>query len=250
MTRAAFDPLDAPGAPGSHPDRPGHPSRRHRRPRCRVCGLHEEWCVCPILPRIDLPFEFLFVQHAVETARPTNTGRLAHHMLPNSRLIVYGRRGETADWSPLEEPGADYRLLYPRSSTRRLSAADWTARARPRLALVILDGTWHQAAHMAHRIAPLRGMPCVQLAEGLTSHWPIRHGRAPGQLCTAEAALRAVEALGHATAARAMAEAMALVAGRMLYMKGARPSAPTPEDARREVESWSIGPEARGGAPP
>ena len=210
------------------------PCRAHATPRCRVCGLHLPLCVCAQLPRLQLPERFLLVQHAVELDRPTNTGRMVEYMLPNSRLVLHGVRGQTTDETPLCDPELRYFLLYPRPGAPVLSPEMLAGVPRERTAVVLLDGSWRQAARMSHRLASLRGLPCVQLPPGAASAWDIRRPLHPGQLCTLEAAIRIVGILGHAAAAERMMEAMALINARMLYMKAILKSVKTLEDIRAE----------------
>ncbi len=211
------------------------PCRRHRLPRCRVCGLHRSICVCPLLPRVDVPCRLLLVQHAVEIDRPTNTGRLAAHMWPNSRILPYGLRGVPFDEAPLLDPSLHYRLLHPAPGALVLSEEEIASAGPPdRTVFVILDGSWRQAAHMARRIPALRAMPGYRLPDGPAGRWQIRRPRKAHELCTVEAVVRIVGLLGRGEEARRMEEAMDLVHARMLYMKGRLPCLPQPGAAASE----------------
>lgn len=219
------------------PPRARLPSRRHRLPRCRVCGLHIPLCVCPLMPRVELPVEFILVQHAVEIDRPTNTGRMVMGMLPNSRLITYAARGVPLDESPLREPDTRYLLMFPRSGARVLSPEAVEPAPFRRTALVMLDGSWAQASHMARRITSLWPMTCVRLPEGPPGAWAIRRPLKPEQLCTLEAAIRAVAVLGRTDEAARMQEILALIESRMLHMRGVLPRPKSLEEIRAAREA-------------
>ncbi|MBM4154528.1 MAG: DTW domain-containing protein [Lentisphaerae bacterium] len=245
------------------------PKRRHRKARCRGCGLHAEICVCPLLPRVDLPQEFLVIQNSIEILRPTNTGRIVATMLPNTRLLPFGLRADSVaalvqardeveplraepapaaeadgesgpkrsapfDESPLRRDDTDYLLLFPSDDAADLTPEMAAPRPGRRVALVLLDGTWHQASRMSHRIAALRGMRRVKLPPGAPSSWTIRNPLRPEQLCTLEAAIRVVDVLGRRDEAGRMMDGLELIEARMLYMKGRLPRPRGLEDVRAE----------------
>ncbi|MBP7274895.1 MAG: DTW domain-containing protein [Kiritimatiellae bacterium] len=200
-------------------------SRRHRRPRCRVCGLHLDRCCCAELPRAGLPQRLILIQHAVEAERPTSTGRMAAHCWGNSEVLCYGRGRTPMDESPLCRPGWTYALLFPRADA--LTVADWRRaheHADPaRTAIVVPDGSWHQAAHMTRRLRSLRGMTCLRLPEGPPGFWRIRVPLTPDRLCTAEAVARLLAEFGHPAASKAMLDALHHMHEVMWSMRGWTP---------------------------
>ncbi len=248
---------------------PQLPRRRHRKPRCRECGLHTTICVCPLLPRVELPQEFLVIQNAIEVLRPTNTGRMVAAMLPNARLLPYGvrvdstaaavqardvaepcraeptssgngdgkdgsRRSLPFDDASLRRADTDYLVLFPSDGSPVLTPEMAAPRPGRRVAFVLIDGTWHQASRMSHRIAALRGMRHVKLPPGPPSSWSIRNPLLPEQLCTLEAAIRVVAVLGRTADADRMLDALELIEARMLFMKGRLPRPKTLEEVRAE----------------
>ena len=226
-------------SPGPNPEsgRPSPsrlPKRRHRKPRCRACGLHTAICVCPLLPRVDLAQEFLVIQHAIEILRPTNTGRMVAAMLPNTVLMPFAVRGVPFDETPLRRGDTDYLLLFPSDDAVELTAELAAPRPGRRTAFVMLDGTWHQASRMSHRIDALQNVPRVRLPPGPPSSWTIRNPQRPDQLCTLEAAIRVVATLGRAEEADRMLDALELIEARMLYMKGRLPRPKTLEEVRAQ----------------
>lgn len=220
----------------SHPLDPPRKSggkRRHTTPRCRICGLHLPECCCAGLPRIFPRQRLILIQHAVESERPTSTGRMAAHCWGNSEVLLYGRGRTPFDESPLRRPGWTYALLFLRADAEPLDA--WLARPEvaraERVAFVVPDGSWHQASHMARRLGALRGMPCVRLPAGPPGFWRIRVPRTPDQLCTAEAIARLLAALGHAAAADSMLDSLRHMHDIMWKMRGWTPAPPpSPEN--------------------
>jgi DTW domain-containing protein YfiP len=164
--------------------------------------------------------------------RPTNTGRMAAYFWNEGTILPYGLRGVPMNEAALQEPGWTYLLLFYRPDAIPLD--DWLAQRGgvlpDRLAFVIPDGTWHQAAHMARRVRPLRDMPCVCLPPGRPGLWKIRTPRLPGQLCTAEAVIRLARWLGSADPADRMEDLLRIIQHHMLIMKGMKDEKePAPE---------------------
>ena len=176
--------------------------------------------MCAELPRIELPMEFMFVQHGVEYERPTNTGRIAHFMLPNSRLIHYATDAVPFDAAPLMQSDTEYHLLFPREGATELSLETLNDDSKKTQALVILDATWSRASRMSRRIDALQTTPCVKLPETRPGQWIIRRPSKSYQLCTLETAIRVVELMGRKEEAEAMLDGMKLVMSRMLYIRG------------------------------
>lgn len=230
-------PLPA-GESGNPAHRPRR-KRRHETPRCGDCGLHLPLCLCAYTPRVTLPFRWILVQHGVEVDRPTNTGRMVRSLFPGTERVLYGRRGVPLDCSPLECPDTDYLLIFPGADSQELTPAHLCPQPARRLALVLLDGTWSQASHMARRLTRLRELPAYRLPPGPPSRWKIRTASSPHQLCTLDAAIRTVALAGRSEEARALRIAMEWIMLRMLYMKGLRPGVADQAEAERHVETVS-----------
>jgi DTW domain-containing protein YfiP len=199
--------------------------RAHRKPRCRVCGLHLELCICAQLPRVELPLELLLVQHAVEEHRPTNTGRLVHHMFLRSRLIPYGQSDQPLNESLFREPGRRYFILFPRAGGRQLGRGDLVPSDGAPVTLVVPDGNWRQASRMVQRNRVLHEMPCLSLPPGPPGSWTIRNSKHKDRLCTAEAVIRVAEVLGFHEEAERMLAAMMDINEAMLRMRPKHPPA-------------------------
>lgn len=226
---------------GSIDGEPGGPKRRkrqHSAHRCAHCGLHLPLCLCAHTPRVRMPFRWILVQHGVEVDRPTNTGRMVMSFFPETERVLYGRRGVPLDCAPLTATDTDYLLIFPGKDSTELEAAELSPRPGRRLALVILDGTWRQASHMARRVPGLRGLPARRLPPGPPSGWQIRTPNEPHQLCTLDAAIRTVALAGQAEDARALRIAMEWIMLRMLYMKGRLPRPADRAEAERNVEAF------------
>jgi DTW domain-containing protein YfiP len=134
--------------------------------------------------------EVIFLRHASERDRLTNTGHWAALALEGSAVLEQGTPGVPLDGSALAAPGTW--VLYP--SPHAPSAA-----VPPPTRLVVPDGTWPQARRMLQRIPELRALPRL----ALPSARPALRLRRPaaGGMSTLEAVAAALRALGEADAA-------------------------------------------------
>lgn len=121
-----------------------------------MCWLHQEICLCAVVPRLAARTEVVIVRHVAELRLTSNTSRFAALALPNARILEYGG-GPTFDDGDLVGPGTA--LLYsagPSAAQRPLPSPLPTR-------LVVLDGSYRQTRRMYKRIAALRALPELAL---------------------------------------------------------------------------------------
>lgn len=152
----------------------------------------------------------VFLRHASERDRLTNTGHWGSLALPRSRVLEQGVRGQPLDASELAAPGTW--LLYP---SPHPPPADGPLPRR----IVVPDATWAQARRMVHRVPALRGLPRLPLpplAGAGAIRRPPRRGVGLGGMSTLEAVAAALRLLGEPAAAdrldALLADGVALVA--------------------------------------
>ena len=78
--------------------------------RCDRCRFPRPGCLCPAVPRVATDVEVIFLRHASERDRLTNTGHWASLALTRSRVLEQGVPGEPLDASGL---AAGAWLVYP-----------------------------------------------------------------------------------------------------------------------------------------
>lgn len=196
----------------------GRPRVRMNR-RCLVCGLWRERCVCAELPTAPFATRILVVQHASERFKPTNSGRLLVHMVEGAELRLFGAQNLAFDPRPLADPETDWRVLFPRPQAEVLGPG-LRAREGKRLGLVLLDGTWHQAARMTRRVPGVAELPFVTLPDGPPPVWTVRTQHLAQGRSTFEAGLDALEALEGPSAAALLRDAFVRHTERLLRLKG------------------------------
>lgn len=169
----------------------GESSAPAPRPHCYRCDKPEIACLCARVPRVPNRTPILIVQHKRESRHPLGTVRIADLGLENCtiRIVPASARSDSAvpDWVP-----AGAGLLYPGPEAKELTSA--TAEGRPQ-ALVVIDGTWHQARALFRDHAWLRELPRYRLTPTEAARYRIRREPRPNYRSTIEAIVQALEIL-------------------------------------------------------
>jgi DTW domain-containing protein len=168
--------------------------RRRIQGRCPRCRVLLEDCVCALIPAVSTQSRVLIVMHAREEAQLSNTGRLAHFALPNSRIALRGLPHQPVDVNELEEPATRGLLLFPDPGVPALSIDDRPAPGE-RLCLVVPDAGWRQAKRIARRERPLGALPWRTLSTTAESRYHLRRAPQAGHLSTFEAIAEALAVL-------------------------------------------------------
>ncbi len=198
-------------------------------PRCPVCLRFAARCICARLPRGASGMRVLLLQHAQELKNPSNTGNLVRHVLANTAIVTYGVRGRPFDAHVLGDPHTDCVVLFPRLGAVPLAGAFPPVRAGRARTLVVLDATWAKALRMTQRIPDVRRLQFAHLPEHIAPRFVLRKPPRAGQVGTAEAVACALEIMGDRDAARALMDALAMIAAEVLKERGKLPSrSPSP----------------------
>lgn len=204
-------------------------SRKSSRPRCNVCGLHLEGCLCGSLPVLELPTRFVVVQHNRERHKPTSTGRAAAAIL-RAPVLFYGAQHEAMETAPLAREDLDYAVLFPAEDAVVATPEALKPAAGRERCVVILDGTWHQCSRMVRRAPRVPEFLKVSLPPGPPSRWGVRHAPRPEALCTLEAATRLVEVLHGPEVAAPMERFFLELTRRMHAQRGSSPPGEDEDD--------------------
>ena len=188
--------------------------RDHPETRCPECRMHRLLCVCDILPHLPTRTRVVLVIHKYEARKPTNSGLLAARCLPNSEVLVRGRAGEEPRFAA--DPGRQPLLLFPHETA--VPIGDF---AQSPVTLVVPDGTWRQAAKVAHRLPGLEGAPYVTLPPDAPTLYRLRAELHDGRLATLEAIARALGILEGAEVRQALERIFRVMVERTLWMRGA-----------------------------
>jgi len=156
-------------------------------PRCARCRYSPRWCICPGERAIACPFAIDILIHHREFWRPTSTGRLINRVMPGSRGHVF-RHDQPLNESAIRRPGRELWVLHPRGAPPPAAAPG----ALPQV--VLLDGSWREAARMMHAVEPWGRL--VSLPMTGPSRYLLRDQPGAGNYSTAEALLFLLGALG------------------------------------------------------
>jgi DTW domain-containing protein len=161
------------------------------RARCLHCAKPATHCVCERIPRVSNRTPVFILQHPRERFHPIGTARIARLGLERSAVLLPGDP-VTRSLAVALEPPPGAGLLYPSAGARDLAAL--APEARPS-ALIVLDGTWSQAAKLYRANAWLGALPHYALAPAAPSRYRIRLAPRPSYLSTIEAIVAALAVL-------------------------------------------------------
>lgn len=158
-----------------------------KTPRCPGCQLAPRWCICDGLREVTSPLRVDVLQHYMESYRPSSTGQLLQRVMPGTGLHVF-RAERPIACADIVQPGRELWILHP-------NGEPLPANADPAgLQVLLLDGTWVQAAEMA-RLAGSWGRRVCLPMRGRSRYW-LRAQSGEGRFSTAEALLFLMGALG------------------------------------------------------
>jgi DTW domain-containing protein len=168
---------------------------------CIRCTRPSSVCLCATLTEVPTRTRIVILQHPRESGVPIGTARLAELAFRRCERHVGVEFADSARVSTaLADPAAPPILLYPGPGVRDLE------REPPHgpVTLVVIDGTWSQAAKLLKRNPQLSLLPRYALAPEAPSRYRIRREPAAHCVSTIEAIVAAVLALeGSASNARA-----------------------------------------------
>jgi hypothetical protein len=145
--------------------------------------------------------------HRLEQCRPSSTGNLVGRAVAGTVCHVYQRGNrffpETGYQADAHEHDRELWVLHPSGDPLPEPAATAASSSPPPPAVLLLDGSWRQAGEM---LASMHGRGrCVRLPAAATSepsrYW-LRNQARPEQLCTAEALMEVLKAVGEPEAAQ------------------------------------------------
>jgi DTW domain-containing protein YfiP len=66
-------------------------TRGYKLPRCFMCYLPPDGCICPCTPTLHTQAQFWLLIHSDEYTKPTNTARLIGASIPYTRFFLWHR---------------------------------------------------------------------------------------------------------------------------------------------------------------
>ncbi len=159
---------------------------------CMRCRRPTRACYCAHVPRIETKTRVVVVQHPRERDVPIGTARMATLCLPNSELHVTTSVGESPELArAIANPSRPAILLSPGEDARDI------VNDPPNMpvTLVVVDGTWSQAAKIIKHDPALRALPRYAFTPAAPSEYRIRREPAETYVSTIEALALALAAL-------------------------------------------------------
>ena len=228
--------------------------------RCPRCSMRLSLCLCNLLKPLTLKTEIQIVMHHRETKLYSNSARLAHLMLKNSRVFIRGREeGEPLTPLALEMGTEQFSkaalsserenlVLFPSETSVELSDEIVRSFKKP-ITLIVPDGSWRQAARIPKREPALQGLKHVKLPPGPPSNYRLRREHHPHYICTFEAISRALAILEGPQTARELDAIFEVMVERVLWsrshIKPEQCKHPIPAEALHEWKVAGFAPDKR-----
>ena len=161
------------------------------RPTCLRCLRPSAFCCCSALPGVRSRTRVVVLQHPREARLAIGSAWMVRLALPETEIHLGVRFGDHARVREIAaDPGTA--LLFPGDG----AVPAGRLAADPPRALVVLDGTWHQAERMLRDSPPLGALPRISVTSDRPSGYgDLRREPAPHCLPTVEAVALALGAL-------------------------------------------------------
>lgn len=190
-------------------------------PRCLICRMHLDLCVCEFLPHFELKTRITILMHAREFHLVSNTAFIVPRILSNSQVLLRGHVDPQKSPPISENLNSEYNhvVLFPHAQAKELNAEFLEEQDKP-LNLIVPDGNWRQAAKMIKRESMLNDLPKVILPSGPISRYRLRRYQKPEGVCTFEAIARALGVIENSTVQKDLENFFERRINRILWTRG------------------------------
>jgi hypothetical protein len=159
--------------------------------RCERCRCTPRWCICDGFQAVDTPLAVDVLMHKREFWRPTSTGHLINRVVPGTRRHHF-EGGKIPHRAAIMRPGRELWILHPRGEPLPDDAAP------EKLQVLLLDGSWREAAAMAQVVGSWGRL--IRLPAAGASRNVLRRQENDGNYSTVESLLFLLSALGQTEA--------------------------------------------------
>ncbi|MEZ9058759.1 tRNA-uridine aminocarboxypropyltransferase [Vibrio pelagius] len=158
---------------------------------CPQCRKALKACICQWITPLESDVELIILQHPSEEHRPMGTARILSLSLKNSVTFIGEDFSEHEELNLLlRDPNYQHAILYPGESSvsvEQLSESSLNGTAKPKLRIILLDGTWKKAFKMWQVSSNLQQLATVHLPKDLKGNYRIRKAPSENSLSTVEA---------------------------------------------------------------
>lgn len=116
--------------------------------RCERCHYSPRWCICAAERPLVCPVAVDVLIDSREYYRPTSTGRLITRLIPDAREHLY-RHDLPLIETEVRRPDRELWILHPLGEPLAMGPETIAAGAPQ---VLLLDGSWREAAKMLHRV--------------------------------------------------------------------------------------------------
>lgn len=181
--------------------------------------MHEELCICSLIPSLPTETKLVLLMHAQERHKPSNTGRLAHYCLPHSEIRYRGlKEGPPLSYEGLIDDEHETWMLYLSPQSVEISEA--LAQKKKPVRLLVPDGNWSQASRTGAKISRELPVKCVYLKADVPSEYRLRTEHHPDGMATFEAIARAMGVIEGVAVREEMEKIFRVMVERVLWTRG------------------------------
>jgi DTW domain-containing protein YfiP len=145
-----------------------------------------KYCICKLIPSLDLKTKLSLVIHKNELKRTTNTGQLAVRALVNSEMHMLGQEGNPFHLESIILPQYHNLLFYPSTDAIELNA-DFLKEIDKPIHLIVPDGNWRQASKVHYRNQHITQLQRIKISQSNASQFYLRLETKPNGMATLEA---------------------------------------------------------------
>ncbi|MBP6217810.1 MAG: DTW domain-containing protein [Oligoflexales bacterium] len=196
---------------------------KSKQKKCADCRLFLHICVCNLMQPFLTKTRVSLVIHKSEFNKTSNTGRIVHSLLENSKINIFGEKDKPLQVGDFWQEDYSNIMLYPASQL----TIDHLAPQEKPVNLIVPDGNWGQARTIVKKIQTLLPIVAVGIPLGIPSEYVLRVHPDPEKICTIEAIYRALCVFEKDVPLHPLMDMFRIVRDRLLWKGGAR-KAPDP----------------------
>ena len=176
--------------------------------RCPKCRIHQDYCICHLVPELNSNAGFLLLFYDDEILKPSNSGKLIADLIDDTFAFIWQRREvdpqvlsllQNKQWFPVVVFPSEYAL-----PDRQIFEDELTVPDGKRPLFILFDGTWRQAKKMFRKSWYLDQFPVLSITPDTLSKFQVRKSSCDYQLATAEVAASLLAVYGEYKAASVM----------------------------------------------
>ncbi|RXJ73015.1 DTW domain-containing protein [Veronia nyctiphanis] len=175
-------------------------------PACKGCGFHYN-CLCAHVPTLNTSVRIDLLMHETEVDKASNTGKLLRETFPHCHQHVWRRTEPPRDLlAVIADPEIKSWLLFPDENATDVKCLPEGHNDDRKAHFIMIDATWQQAKKMVRKSPWLQSLGTATFSSLPPSQYTLRRNQQPGNLCTCEAGIALLSAMGESENAELLSQ--------------------------------------------